>query len=103
MSPIVDQLLFCLAIAASVNILSPTGNANLRSVNKWLLANFPRSLQYIKSAYLYLAWPSGDVLSFLLFDKLTRRFIVQSSVLIKWGSLFVSNGVSGVGPLKNNP
>ena len=42
-------------------MLSPTGLVNLRSVSKWLFGIFPKSLQNIKSIYLYLATPNSDI------------------------------------------
>ena len=44
-----------------VLMLSPTGLVNLRSVSKWLFGIFPKSLQNIKSIYLYLATPNSDI------------------------------------------
>ena len=57
-------------------MLSPTGIANLLSVIRWLFG-IPSSLQYMKSAYLYLAFPNIEV---GLRDSLTRLLTVQFDI-----------------------
>ena len=68
-----------------VLMLSPTGLVNLRSVSKWLFGIFPKSLQNIKSIYLYLATPNSDMAEFsptkdvaLCSDNFTNVSILQS-------------------------
>ena len=90
-----------------VLMLSPTGLVNLRSVSKWLFGIFPKSLQNIKSIYLYLATPNSDMASFLPIkdvalcsDNFTNVSILQSdkSIFLDCGAklTFISVHVSTV-------
>ena len=84
-------------------MLSPTGIANRLSVMRWLFG-IPSSLQYMKSAYLYLAFPNIEV---GLRDNLTRLLTVQFD--IEFSSDSYGDSVSGVsfnplyGPLAAMP
>ena len=87
-----------------VLMLSPTGLVNLRSVSKWLFGIFPKSLQNIKSIYLYLATPNSDMAVLptkdvaLCSDNFTNVSILQSdkSIFLDCGAklTFISVHVS---------
>ena len=89
-----------------VLMLSPTGLVNLRSVSKWLFGIFPKSLQNIKSIYLYLATPNSDIPVppikdvALCSDNFTNVSILQSdkSIFLDCGAklTFISVHVSTV-------